>query len=61
MESSRFAYAAALAEWRDRASAHYGTGKLLSQTNCDFIDENTCVAVDLVETTDAKGQAMRHK
>ncbi len=50
-----------MAEWQSNALAQYGTAKFLSQTNCDCINENTCVAVDLTEVTNAKGEKMRFK
>ncbi len=51
----------AIAEWQVKGRARYGTVKFLGQTNCDIIDDNTCVSVDLVETMDDEGQKIRHK
>ncbi len=52
---------AALAEWQSRGKAQYGPGKVVGQPYCDFIDDNTCVAVDLVDSVDDKGRTIHHK
>ncbi len=57
---STFVYLSAMAEWQSSGLARYGTVKLLSQ-NCDFIDDNTCVKVDMAEATNDKGEKMRYK
>ncbi len=56
----RFVSLSAMAEWHARGLATYGTVKLLAQTDCYFIDDNTCVAVDWSEATNAKGDKMRY-
>ncbi len=50
-----------MAEWWDKGFSRYGTTKLLQQTNCDFIGDSTCASVDLVESTDDKGETKRYK
>ncbi len=52
---------AAMAEWQSKGSARYGTTRLLSQTNCDFIGDNTCISVAVVEATNDKGEKMHYK
>ncbi len=50
-----------MAESQANILARYGTVKLQTQTNCDFIGDSTCVTVGLAETTDDKGEKMNHK
>ncbi len=61
LDSERFFSLAAMAESQANILARYGTVKLQTQTNCDFIGDSTCVTVGLAETTDDKGEKMNHK
>ncbi len=51
----------AMIEWRGKGFSRYGASKLLQQTNCDFIGDDTCVSVDLTEFTNDKGETMRFR
>ena len=50
-----------MAEWHSKGYARYGNAKLLTQTNCDFINDNTCISVDVVEATNDKGETKYYK
>ncbi len=50
-----------MAEWRGKGLTRYGAPTLQSQMHCDFIGDNTCVTVGLVESTDDKGAKMNYK
>ncbi len=50
-----------MAEWFAKGKARYGTAKFLTQTNCDFIDDNTCVSVNKAEANGEKGERQQYK
>ncbi len=52
----RFLFHTAMAEWHSKGFTRFGTGIFLRQTNCDFIDDNTCVSVNIAESSGERRQ-----
>ena len=50
-----------MADWLPKGNARYGPAKFLTQTNCDFIDDNTCVSVNTVEASGETGEPLQYK